>query len=121
MFNTVFRSLSYVPGDKIVNLSTSYDACEKTIDHIVETSPVEAVPVKVNYPLSDDELVSWLSKVLAENTPVKVAMFDTILSLPGVRIPFERLVVACRAVGALSLIDGTQGIGYRARHGEAGY
>jgi selenocysteine lyase/cysteine desulfurase len=109
--NTVLRNLSYAPGDKIVYLSTAYGACEKTIDHIIETTPAEAVRLEVNYPLSDDELVSQFSKVLAENTPVKLAMFDTISSLPGARIPFERLVRACRAAGVFSLVDGAHGIG----------
>ncbi|KAL1963531.1 hypothetical protein VTN77DRAFT_8112 [Rasamsonia byssochlamydoides] len=109
--NTVLRNLSYAPGDKIVYLSTAYGACEKTIDHITETTPAEAVRIEVAYPMSDDELVTRFSRTLAEHAPVKVAMFDTVSSLPGVRIPFERLVEACRAAGVLSLIDGAHGVG----------
>jgi selenocysteine lyase/cysteine desulfurase len=109
--NTVLRNLTYAPGDKIVYLLTAYGACEKTIDHITETTPAEAVRMEVAYPMSDDELVMRFSEMLVKNAPVKVAMFDTVSSLPGVRLPFERLVAACRAAGVLSLVDGAHAIG----------
>jgi selenocysteine lyase/cysteine desulfurase len=109
--NTVLRNLKYEQGDKIFYLSTAYGACEKAIDHITETTPAESIRIELNYPISDDELVAKFHKTLIENLPVKVAMFDTLSSLPGARIPFERLVEVCRRTGVLSLIDGAHGIG----------
>jgi selenocysteine lyase/cysteine desulfurase len=109
--NTILRNLKYDRGDKIVYFSTAYGACEKTIDHITETTPAESIRIELNYPLSDDDLVAKFHKTLTENSPVKVAMFDTFSSLPGARIPFERLVEVCRRAGVLSLIDGAHGIG----------
>ena len=43
---------------------------------------------------------------------VKVAMFDTVLTFLGVRMPWEALVKACETWGILSLIDGAHGLGH---------
>lgn len=39
-------------------------------------------------------------------------MFDTVLTFPGVRFPWEALVEACKKLQILSLIDGGNGIGH---------
>jgi selenocysteine lyase/cysteine desulfurase len=49
--------------------------------------------------------------VRGEGGRVRLAMFDTVLTFPGVRLPWERLVELCREMGVLSLIDGAHGIG----------
>ena len=42
----------------------------------------------------------------------KLAMFDTVVTFPGIRLPWEELVKACQELGVLSLIDGAHGIGH---------
>ncbi len=42
----------------------------------------------------------------------RIAKFDTVLTFPGVRLPWERLVKACRDTKVLSLVDGAHGIGH---------
>ncbi|KAL8672848.1 MAG: hypothetical protein Q9168_002724 [Polycauliona sp. 1 TL-2023] len=114
--NTVLRSLIFEKGDVIVYFSTIYGACEKTVDYLKETTPVESVNIPLRYPLRDDEVVTKLQdKIKAlkgEGRRARVAIFDTVSSLPGVRVPWERLVEACREEGTLSLVDAAHGIGH---------
>jgi hercynylcysteine S-oxide lyase len=115
--NTALRNLVYEPGDVIVYFDTVYGACEKTIASILETTPqLQARKVDgYEFPCEFDEIVgSFLETVKAirdEGLKPKVALFDTICSLPGVRFPFERITEECRKHGILSCIDAAHGIG----------
>lgn len=111
--NTVLRNLRYQPGDLIAYVQGTYGAIEKTIDYLVETTPVESVRVPFD-PTTDDDntLVEAFRSVLQEHQGrVRVAIFDTVMSMPGLRMPFERLAQICREFGVLSAIDGAHGIG----------
>jgi selenocysteine lyase/cysteine desulfurase len=114
--NTVLRNLRFEEGDKILYCATIYGACEKTVDYICETTPAESLCVEYEYPLSDDELVQRFRDTMRRakecGGKVKVAIFDVVVSLPGVRMPFEQLTELCREEGVLSLIDGAHGLGH---------
>jgi selenocysteine lyase/cysteine desulfurase len=111
--NAVLRNLQFKQDDLIVYLDPIYGACEKTISFITETTPAESVKVEFTYPLSDNDLVEKFEKVLDKYTGrVRVALFETIASLPGVRLPFERLAKVARSHGVLSLVDGAHGVGH---------
>jgi selenocysteine lyase/cysteine desulfurase len=114
--NTVLRNILFVPGDVIVYFSTIYGACEKTIEHLCEMTPLEKRKIPVTYPEEDEELIKkFLDTVRdekAQGKTVKMAIFDIVSSQPAVRMPFERLTEACRNEGVMSLIDGAHGIGH---------
>ena len=124
--NTVLRSLVFkekVNDDEdgeaktrngIVYFSTTYGACQRTVEYICEIqSAARAVKIELDYPIGDDQLVEKFRDVLRrEGGRVKVALLDTVVSMPGVRMPFERLVEICRQEGVLSLVDGAHGVGH---------
>lgn len=114
--NTVLRNLKYVEGDTIVYFSTAYGACEKTIQYVCETTPAECICIDVTFPLDDDVLVGLfreaVSKLRQQGRTARIAMFDTVVTFPGVRLPWEALVKACQELKVLSLVDGAHGIGH---------
>ncbi|KAK2865395.1 hypothetical protein FQN49_003625 [Arthroderma sp. PD_2] len=113
--NIVLRNIVYQPGDIIVYFCTVYGALEKTIASLAETTPVRARKVKYEFPITHDQIVEkfmeTVNKARGEGLNVKVAVFDTIVSNPGVRLPFERLTELCKKEGILSCVDGAHGIG----------
>ena len=113
--NVVLRSLVFNKGDVIIHLSTVYGSVEKTIEYLRETTMVENRNVAVEYPIDDNTLVTRYHDAIKaaklDGKNVRLAIFDTISSLPGVRVPWERLVQICKTEGVLSMVDGAHGIG----------
>ncbi|TVY82429.1 Hercynylcysteine sulfoxide lyase, partial [Lachnellula suecica] len=114
--NTVLRNLKWEEGDVIVHFSTIYGACEKTIASIGEMGPLIPRCVLLEYPVEDNEIIrrfkEMVGTVRREGGNVRMAMFDTVLTFPGARMPWEELVKACKELGVFSLIDGAHGIGH---------
>jgi hercynylcysteine S-oxide lyase len=116
--NTVLRNLVYAPGDVIVYFDTIYGACEKTIVSILETTSnvrarkVDGYRFPCAHELVVERFVEVIEAIQAEGLTAKVAVFDTVCALPGVRFPFERLTEECRRRGILSCVDAAHGIGH---------
>ncbi|KAK1533436.1 hypothetical protein CPAR01_10144 [Colletotrichum paranaense] len=114
--NTVLRNLKFQAGDVIVYFNTIYGACYKTIQSLSEDRPLSSHAIEIAYPIDDDEIIRRFRCAVEEvrmkgKTPM-LAMFDTVLTSPGVRFPFERLVQICKDLEILSLVDGAHGVGH---------
>jgi selenocysteine lyase/cysteine desulfurase len=113
--NTVLRNIVFRPGDVIIYFATVYGANGKTVTYITETTPATSRMIEYTYPLSDSELCAKfedaVKEIKASGKKPRVAIYDTIVSQPGVRMPFERLTELCRQYGILSFIDAAHGVG----------
>lgn len=119
--NTVLRALNETwnedKNDEIIFFSTVYGACGKTVDYLSDSThgQVTGRPIELTYPISDaailDKFRATVATAKAEGKRPRVAMFDTVSSLPGVRFPYEAMVAACRELDILSLVDAAQGVG----------
>ncbi|KAI1327374.1 aminotransferase family protein-like protein [Xylariaceae sp. FL0255] len=114
--NTVLRNLEYQDGDVILYFSTAYNGCLSTIMSLEDTTPVRGCCIDLVYPIDDDDIlakvVAALSRLQQEGSQVVLAMFDTILTFPGVRFPWESMVQLCRKNSILTCVDGAHGIGH---------
>ena len=114
----VLHNLRFEKGDVILHLSTLYSGVAKLLQYMSESRDVESSEVAIEYPISDDALISKFQTAIKSvkfgkwRQRVRLAIFDTISSLPGVRVPWERLVEICREEGVLSLVDGAHGVGH---------
>jgi selenocysteine lyase/cysteine desulfurase len=113
--NTVLRNLVYQSGDVVIYFATIYGANGKTVTYITETTPATSHLIEYTYPLSDSELCAKfeeaIEEIKASGKKPRIAIYDTIASQPGVRMPFERLTELCRQHGILSCIDAAHGVG----------
>lgn len=114
--NTILWNLEFEDEDVIVHYNTIYPACLNTIRAIGETSSVSSRQINITYPIKDDDIVSvfetTIQKITAEGKTPKLAIFDTVLTWPGIGFPWERLVATCKDFGVLSCVDGAHGIGH---------
>lgn len=114
--NTVLRNIDFKEGDVVIHFSTIYGACLKTLQSVAEGVGITLYNVNLTYPIEDIEILDKFEHVVrsvrASGHSVKMAMFETVLTFPGVRFPWEALVRSCRKFGILSFIDGAHGIGH---------
>jgi hercynylcysteine S-oxide lyase len=114
-FETIVRNLNFQPGDVIIIFANVYESFEYTAIYLSETTPVELVKIQYAQPVPDKYVCNNFEKTITDlkkegKNPV-LAVFDTVSSLPAVRMPFEKLTELCRSYGVLSCIDGAHGVG----------
>ena len=114
--NTVLRNLRFTPNDHIIVFSTVYGACDKTASYISETTNAKITRITLTFPDATHNSIvqafrDAVNAIRAAGENPKVAIFDTVTSLPAARLPFESLVQVCRELGVLSCVDAAHAVG----------
>ncbi|KAI1265693.1 putative aminotransferase family protein [Xylariaceae sp. FL1019] len=104
--DTILKNLVWEKGDVILMYEVVYDSVQAGVAYLEDM-----------FGVSDDALIQTLVDAVREvnarpGQRVRLAIIDTIVSMPGIRIPFERLVSALQAEGPLVHVDGAHGIGH---------
>jgi selenocysteine lyase/cysteine desulfurase len=113
--NTVLRNMEFAPGDVIIYFATTYGSIWKTATYITETTPAEEYKILYEYPVSDAVLVQKFENAIRElrnkGKNPRIAVIDTVVSMPGLRVPFEKLVEVCKREKVWSMMDAAHAIG----------
>ncbi|KAG0317130.1 hypothetical protein BGZ99_006502 [Dissophora globulifera] len=116
--NTVLRSFAFLPGDRILQLSTGYPAVLETVRYVCDThEDLKVVEVPITYPLSDEEIIKKVDDAikahqqLKDGSRIRLAIVDWISSVPAVVQPVKQLVELLQSHGILVYIDGAHSIG----------
>ncbi|KAI2465003.1 putative aminotransferase family protein [Annulohypoxylon bovei var. microspora] len=115
--DTVLKNLRWEKGDVVLCYELVYESLGHGLSWLEEAHSVDVHVVRVAWPVADEELVKTMvdaaRSINAElGRRVRLAVVDTIVSMPGLRVPFEKMVPALQAEGALVLVDGAHGIGH---------
>ncbi|KAL4961151.1 putative aminotransferase family protein (LolT) [Aspergillus stella-maris] len=117
--NTVLHNLAITreltSNDVVIYFETVYGAVERTLLALRESWGVQLRKVKYAFPLEEGELIARFKAVVEgvkrQGLNPKVAVFETVISNPGIRFPFEEVTALCKKLGILSCIDGAHGVG----------
>ncbi|KAG6335668.1 hypothetical protein ID866_3426 [Astraeus odoratus] len=119
--STVLRNFSFNKGDVLIGANVSYGSVSKAIKYLGDTAPYPTVSTyRLLFPTTPEAIVETfrehIRKVKEENddpnqTRKFIAVIDSIISQPGVLLPWKEMVAICRDAGVYSIIDGAHSIG----------
>lgn len=108
--NTVFRSLSFAPGDELLITNHGYKAVDTALSFVAQRSGAKKRVVQVPFPICGPEAV--LEAVLAGvNSRTRLVVIDHVTSPTGLIFPIERLVAELSERGIDTLVDGAHAVG----------
>ncbi|PFH44955.1 hypothetical protein AMATHDRAFT_164401 [Amanita thiersii Skay4041] len=112
--NTILRNIQWEKGDSILVTTTTYGSVFRTSQHLSNILPNPHLSVlTLNFPLTHGDIVSLFRERIRALPPGKnrIAIVDSIVSNPGVLLPWKEMVNICREEGVLSVVDAAHSIG----------
>ncbi|CAL9731041.1 hypothetical protein MOUN0_K09890 [Monosporozyma unispora] len=109
--NAVLRSIPWdLKNDKVLIHSSTYGGCANSVKFVHDSLGLQYDIIDLQYPLEDKDVIAKFEEKLTKNN-YKLCMFDTVCSMPGVRLPYEELIKACKKYDTWTLIDAAHGAG----------
>jgi selenocysteine lyase/cysteine desulfurase len=112
---TILYNQEFGERDVVVTLSTTYGAIDHALTSLAENRPFNTRKVVFELPTTGDKIVSkfeaTIAQIRAEGLGPRMAVLETIVSIPAVRMPFEDLLRVCQKEGIMTLLDGAHGVG----------
>ncbi|KAG6335667.1 hypothetical protein ID866_3425 [Astraeus odoratus] len=119
--NTVLRNFSFDRGDVLIKFNVSYATVSNVVKYLGDIPPSPTVSTfNLLFPMTPEAIIQTfrehIRKVKEENNDLNqtrkfVAVIDSIVSHPGILLPWKEMVAICRDAGVYSLIDGAHSIG----------
>ncbi|KAG5353596.1 hypothetical protein C0989_005117 [Termitomyces sp. Mn162] len=114
--NTVLRNFEWENGDTIIGCDTTYGSVDRTIHHLSDVRPYPTVKqFTLQFPTTHKEIIANFKEFVASNPTVEgkktIVVMDSIVSNPGVKLPWQELVKICKEAGFYSVIDAAHSIG----------
>ncbi|KIM79204.1 hypothetical protein PILCRDRAFT_823789 [Piloderma croceum F 1598] len=119
--NTVLWNFEWLPSDILVVVTTTYDSILKTAQYLSDRPPHPQVSkFKLEFPTTHAKIISSFRDHLRalprrSSFPDKpqqvVAVIDSLVSNPGVLLPWKEMVKICREEGIFSVVDAAHSIG----------
>jgi len=110
--STVFKSMAWRPGDRILIFSVEYDSTRNAALWLADNMGVEVIDIPIRLPMSDDDLLKQVEKHLCwlkSNPPMpRLANFCHVTSKTAWVFPAKRLTDLFHAYGVPVCIDGAQ-------------
>lgn len=118
----VLRNFDWKTGDVLVGASTTYGNVAKTILHLKDTNPeLTVAPFGLQFPVSNAAIIDAFRAHLrsiprvaasaANPDPKIVCVVDSIVSNPGIYMPWKEMVKICKDEGVWSVVDAAHSIG----------
>ncbi|KAF9524391.1 pyridoxal phosphate-dependent transferase [Crepidotus variabilis] len=114
--NTVIRNFQWETGDLIFTFTTTYPSILNTAQVMADTPPHPThIVTPLIFPTTKDAIVTLIEQVFDANpAPPKkkrVAIIDTLISDPGVLLPWKEIVQLCKQRNIWSIVDAAHSIG----------
>ncbi|KAJ7919311.1 PLP-dependent transferase [Mycena leptocephala] len=114
--STVLRNIEWQKDDIIVAFNTTYYSVARTARYISDTPPHPVVSeLTLVFPTTPAKVVSQfrdhLRRLPRKTGQRVVAIIDSIISNPGILLPWKEMVQVCKEEGVMSVIDAAHSIG----------
>ncbi|TEB22225.1 PLP-dependent transferase [Coprinellus micaceus] len=115
---TVLRNFEWEKDDVIITFNTSYSAMANQAQYLSDVPPHPKVVVfQLNFPTTFASIVSSFTSLLASPQAQvgpnnkRVVVIDSIISNPGVLLPWQELVKIAKDAGVWTIVDAAHSIG----------